>query len=730
MTWTDVGNAWRNLFLLSCALQAAALGTLFAKRRWFAKKSRLACFFTGVAATPFVQYLWTLALAFVLPLASKWIYIGALPALAGGYLLTLLVRNRKRLKPLCARGWAFVRRACRFDKPALVSLCFALCLAILVLPVCVRFSISMSSVAGGDAGEYMALGQNFCEEREIGTLLEKEETVGHFRGHSHFPSLELYMSYGLFHTGVDCYGYPNDKPVFAATGLLAFYMAAAYLALLLVMCRERKRWILLGALLLNLVPNLEASIASAPRDIWRIIALLWAALFFVGFQPLGGWKRYVGKLALCFAVCFTVMSAHVVCFVVLPFIVIAWVVWRWLEALLANEKRAGRTLAASVGLALSGAAGTLLAFSGNLWCYFRWGEMSPWRLMTTYTDAPWYDIYMKIEYRLEEAMHHLNFWQAKDDILVSYATPIGVWGWRFALVALACTLTYLIVKRVKSRQRTVNVPADHRAELCSTALCCTLITLCTLAPMTGLVDTRLYSFSGAFLKLPRYTLQWFMLANVMTCCALATLEDIWGDLCALAKRKASGLYARVRALKCGDSAVALTRRAPAYLCALLCAFSFVRGTDQTGYTYSFVRYSRGVMEDESLLMDNGFQEEYATLLAVADAVRDDQKILITRVGYQYALHARGYCLTSNPIVPLLNLPLSQVEGALREMNVAVIASQPEFWDERYYALSTLNEYLQTLPEEQIVDNGKMRLYLIDPALVSAVPSTSATGESD
>ena len=30
----------------------------------------------------------------------------------------------------------------------------------------------------------------------------------------------------------------------------------------------------------------------------------------------------------------------------------------------------------------------VLAFSGNLWCYFKGGEMSPWRLMTTYTDAP------------------------------------------------------------------------------------------------------------------------------------------------------------------------------------------------------------------------------------------------------------------------------------------------------------------------------------------------------
>ena len=34
MTWLDLGNGWRNLFLLSAFLQAVSLGTLFAARRW------------------------------------------------------------------------------------------------------------------------------------------------------------------------------------------------------------------------------------------------------------------------------------------------------------------------------------------------------------------------------------------------------------------------------------------------------------------------------------------------------------------------------------------------------------------------------------------------------------------------------------------------------------------------------------------------------------------------
>ena len=99
---------------------------------------------------------------------------------------------------------------------------------------------------------------------------------------------------------------------------------------------------------------------------------------------------------------------------------------------------------------------------------------------------------------------------------------------------------------------------------------------------------------------------------------------------------------------------------------------------------------------------------------------EDQKILITRSGYQYALGAKGYVLISNPIVELLNLPLEEVEPRLQQLNAAMIATEPSFWDNRYFRLSTLNTYLQSLPREQVVETEDMRLYLLDPALVSAV----------
>ena len=715
MTWLDVGNGWRNLYLLSCLMQMGALGCLFAYRGWFSRQSRLASFLTGVSATPFVQYLWTLLLAVVWPKAPQMVYIGALPVLSVLCVLILGAVNVRRLKEGVNKGICFLKRCLHFDKPALTALCFAVCIVLLIAPVCVRFMSSMNAVSGGDAGEYLALGLHFCENRDLSVLLEKEETIGHFRGHSHFPSLELFMSYGLFHTD-GAFGYPNDKAVFTGMGMLVFYAACAYAAMLLHFCREKKVCVLLGAVLFNLIPQLYFSVSGAPRDLWRIAALLLAVLVFSGITEKGNWKAYLGKLLLSFFVCFTVMSAHVVCFVVLPFIVASWVLWRVLDAHMTQLRGAGKALVRAVGIALSGAAGTLVAFAGNIWCFLKWGEMSPWRLMTTFTDAPWYDMYMDMEYKLEETTTHLNFFEDLDAIIMGYASPVGTWGLRAALIASVCVLAGWILSRVQMKRKAkelsasapneaVSVFVTHHGEgvkTLSVLAFCALVTLLTLAPMSGVIDSPLYSFSGSFVKLPRYTLQWFFVCNVMICALLAAVIDHWPDWLAQVKKLPQKPWMKT---------------IPAWLCAALCLLGMVKGLDQTGYTDTFYRFSRDVMESEQILLDRSFRDRYGLLMEVAEEVDEDQKILITRSGYQYALGAKGYVLIANPIVELLNLPLEEVEPRLREINAAMLATEPSFWDERYFPLSTLNEYLLSLPPEQVIETEYMRLYLLDPALV-------------
>ena len=435
---------------------------------------------------------------------------------------------------------------------------------------------------------------------------------------------------------------------------------------------------------------------------WRILAVLLSVLAFAGLHPRSrSVKAYLGKLLFAFALCFTVMSTHVVCFVVLPFVVVAWVIWRWMESLMLRRGGAGRTLLSSIGVALAGAAGTITAYLGNLWCFRQWGEMSPWRLMTSFTDAPWYDLYMKIEYKLEETTTHLDFWSARNDILLSYATPVGIWGFRLALVGLLAGLIFVIWRRVALRRQSqtllMNAGQDGPTAVVlsfrendsfrtvSPLLFCSLCTLLTAASMLGFLDTPLYSFSGSFLKLPRYTLQWFLLACVMICVSLS-----------------------------------------AWFCALLCVLGMVQGTRQTGYAASFYRNSRNVMENESLLMDNGFREHYGLLMTLADALPADETILITQSGYQYPLKGKGYLLQSNPIVPILNMTEAEIPGELERLHVGMIVTNPSFWDDRYLIKSTLNDYLTTLPSEQIVETGFLRFYLLDPALVPVAQAALET----
>ena len=65
---------------------------------------------------------------------------------------------------------------------------------------------------------------------------------------------------------------------------------------------------------------------------------------------------------------------------------------------------------------------------------------------------------------------------------------------------------------------------------------------------------------------------------------------------------------------------------------------------------------------------------------------------------------------------LMNLSLEEVPAELERMNVVLLATESDFWDNRYYPLSTLAQYLESLPEEQRLEVGGMRYYLVKPEL--------------
>ena len=166
----------------------------------------------------------------------------------------------------------------------------------------------------------------------------------------------------------------------------------------------------------------------------------------------------------------------------------------------------------------------------------------------------------------------------------------------------------------------------------------------------------------------------------------------------LVERVRDALPARMQALrKAAASAQPFLLKLPACLCMPLCLMSVVKGTNQTGYTNTFYRYSRDVMESERILLDNGFRERYGMLMAVAEHVEEDQKILITRSGISTRSGGAATCCTTNPIVPLMNLPLEEVEAALEEMQRGHAGHRTAIsGTSGTDPLSTLNAYLETL----------------------------------
>ena len=195
----------------------------------------------------------------------------------------------------------------------------------------------------------------------------------------------------------------------------------------------------------------------------------------------------------------------------------------------------------------------------------------------------------------------------------SYATPVGEWGFRLALAALVCVIAYAVFSRVRMRRRARLERADGPTAVLSHSAGAAVASHGRVVGAVYAAHPRAHDGPARqpavqlfrlLLKLPRYTIQWFLLSCGMICGALSALEALWPTL---VDRARDALPARMQALrKAAASAQPFLLKLPACLCVLLCLMGVVKGTNQTGYTNTFYRYSRDVMESERILLDNGF----------------------------------------------------------------------------------------------------------------------------
>ena len=202
MTWLDIGNGWRNLFLLSSALQAAALGLCFCLRGWFSPRHRAGLLphrCGGHAAVPV-----SVDAAAGAPVARRrpsgcTSACRRLLAAVGLAWMALAPRAQRfraalRGRDAAMRAAAQRRALLHMDRATVAAACFAACIVILLACRCACATRpAWRACAGGDAGEYLALAQRYCEDRDLG------KPPGKGRYHRPFSRAQPFSLAGTVH---------------------------------------------------------------------------------------------------------------------------------------------------------------------------------------------------------------------------------------------------------------------------------------------------------------------------------------------------------------------------------------------------------------------------------------------------------------------------------------------------------------------------------------------------
>jgi len=474
-TWAFIYLA--ELFAISFAMGSLTIGAvrLLPVPRWTR-------FVIGFASAPFLLGAWMLAIAAILPGASRLVFL--LPPFFSA-VVVIILRGRKTMNWL-RRNISRSMRAVWKLHPIRLACVFALILVVLVAFKLVRNSLV--PVHAHDALVYLSEAYIFSQERTLDAANTfRDRPDGTLRGNWHNFVWPAFLSHALMHTDADTLGYPGDV---AARAAFQWTVLCALLSLTaLAACARYPGVSLLSLLLLLQVPLFAYLSNQSSRDGFRIVPLLLLAAVLTGLSPqrlIYGFRwPYLVPPLLVAACC---ISGHALGGLIAVLIALAWGLWGILL----------RTRVTRLALVL-GAVAIGLFFGGThqLKAYLETGNFKGLQRQCGITTLP-----------LETPTGEVR--QEKVSARGLYTELLRRDQYRVSIAGLLCAWIAVAIG-IRSR-------GSHR-EGC--LLFFGLATLAITAPFLGLLDFGSYPISEWFTSNFRYQMHWYPFGAV--CIASVTL---------------------------------------------------------------------------------------------------------------------------------------------------------------------------------------------------------------
>ncbi|MBN1462436.1 MAG: hypothetical protein JW922_02010, partial [Paludibacteraceae bacterium] len=257
------------LYFTSLILVGISLGSLIYLGYKDTKLTGFSRFLIGFSLTPFAISLFTLSFGLVFNKAHQlWFFI--IPIVISVIYLKLF--GEPGIKGFFEDVKNYWTKLSLIDKLLWVPM---LEFIILILVVIVKVTYSYPIVEAHDAGVYMNEALHFVEERKIPNFSTANEGLS--PGHPHSALYMGYLANGLFASGNETFGFPNDKIAIVGARLILIFLIAATFSLLHNI-EELKKYLALPFLiyfLLNPVNNLILFFMdNISRDPFRIIPLI------------------------------------------------------------------------------------------------------------------------------------------------------------------------------------------------------------------------------------------------------------------------------------------------------------------------------------------------------------------------------------------------------------------------------------------------------------------------